>query len=90
MEWNQVTALCAVIGVMGTAFLFVTRSIVREELKKLNDTFVSREADILKHSAIADKFSDIYRRFANMEIKFGQIDKHFDYLKDEYDRDDSE
>lgn len=62
MNWDEVTALCAAFGLMGTAFLFVTRAIVRYEISKLNGTYLRRE--------LAD-------------VKFREIEAHFDYLRDQ-------
>lgn len=41
--WDAVSAICAVLGVMTTLLVFSIRSIVREELGKLREAFVSKE-----------------------------------------------
>jgi hypothetical protein len=66
IDWAEVTALCAGFGMMGTIFLFTTRAIVRDEIRKINGTYVrSKEA----------------------EIRFKQIEDHFDYLRDQREKD---
>jgi hypothetical protein len=61
MNWDEVTARCAAFGLMGTAFAIATRAIVRDEIKKLNGTYLRKE--------LAD-------------VKFREIEAHFDYLRD--------
>ena len=43
MDWNEITALCAAFGAMGTMFLFATRAIVQLEIRKLNGTYLRTE-----------------------------------------------
>ena len=61
MNWNEVTAICAVVTVLGTLHAFIVLSLVRDEIRKLNGTYLRRE-------------------LANQ--KFAEIEKHFDFLRD--------
>ncbi len=62
IDWLALTAIFAGCGVIGAVFLFSTRSIVRDEIRKLNGTYLRTEV---------------------AEVRFQQIEDHFDYLRNE-------
>ena len=68
MNWDAVTAFCAALMIISSAFVFITRAIIRDEIRKLNGTYLRTE---LAKS-----------EFTKINERFDAVEKHFDYLRD--------
>ncbi len=70
MNSAEITAIGTAIvafGVMGTGFLLVTRSIVRDEIAKLNGTYIRRELADERHRSIWKKILEIDRHLQHTD-----------------------
>lgn len=56
MSWDAVTALCAAVTVIASAFTLVTRYIVRDEIRKLNGTYLRTEIAEARFREIENHF----------------------------------
>lgn len=56
INWTEVTGLCAAFGAMSTILLFVMRAVVRDEIRKLNGTYLRRELAEEKFAQIETHF----------------------------------
>lgn len=62
INWQMVTALIAGCALISTAFLFSTRAIVRDEIAKLNGTYLRKELAIQRFAEIEKHFDYIKRQ----------------------------
>ena len=56
INWQEITALIAGCGLMGACFLAVTRWVVRDEIAKLNGTYLRKELAIQRFEEIEKHF----------------------------------
>ena len=67
-NWAELTALCAFFTLVGAAFLFTTRSIVRDEIRKINGTYMRTDLANEKFKKIDERFAALSpRRIENAD-----------------------
>lgn len=63
MDWGMVTGVSAGFGAVATAFTFIVKSIVRDEMKKLNGFYLKSDLAMARFQQIEDHFDFIEERY---------------------------